>query len=585
MSRFGRSRPRKQGRWTGGCGRTAGAVVLTLALASCGAPDPAPPASESTRTLSLVIDGSGTVHAASGAAVVSCAASCDLSLEQGASVQLTAAPDVGLGFAGWGDACTGLETCLLDLDDDRIVSARFRAQVLTLFLVGDANVRALISPGPGGVGSLVCDRRCASWYDAPVAVSVNLETIESGSEVGEWTGCPTAVSPTFCYLNVEGPVEVTQTVVHPPTAQDDTVTTIEDTTLVVPAPGVLANDSDSPGDPLRADLDAAHPAAHGTVTLGADGGFHYRPEPDFAGRDRFRYWVTDAYGNRSAVATAELEIAARNDAPSFAIPADPPSVKDGAGPQRVPGFATELDAGGGDDERSQALHFSVTLVSSTGTLSFEEAPTIDPDGALHFTARPGTYGAASLRAVLVDDGGTAHGGVDTSEPRSFTVTVVPLRLTLVVHGNGAAVLDPAGDRHAYGTVVTITAEPDPGTKLRSWGGACADTSIRSKSCVVTVVADTYVSVNFAPVDTLAVGLLGGGDGRVISDPSGIDCASGEGGTCSAQFLAGETVELSAAPAPGSVFTAWEGCVTTGPSTCDVVLDGDRAVVARFDPTP
>ena len=44
-----------------------------------------------------------------------------------------------------------------------------------------------------------------------------------------------------------------------PVARDDTYTTNEDTPLVVPAPGVLGNDSDVDGDPLTSVLVSGPP--------------------------------------------------------------------------------------------------------------------------------------------------------------------------------------------------------------------------------------------------------------------------------------------------------------------------------------
>jgi len=60
-------------------------------------------------------------------------------------------------------------------------------------------------------------------------------------------------------------------------------------TLVVAAPGVLANDTDA--DPLTAILESD--VANGTLTLNPDGSFAYTPEPDFNGLDSFTYRATD----------------------------------------------------------------------------------------------------------------------------------------------------------------------------------------------------------------------------------------------------------------------------------------------------
>ncbi|CAK0772210.1 hypothetical protein CCP3SC5AM1_780003 [Gammaproteobacteria bacterium] len=70
-----------------------------------------------------------------------------------------------------------------------------------------------------------------------------------------------------------------------------------------------------------------------------------------------------------------------------------------------------------------------------------------------------------------------------------------------------------------------------------------------------------------------------GDGRVISNPVGIDCGSG----CSNDYNFGTNVTLTASPASGSMFAGWSGggCEGTGP--CIVVMNGGQSVKAIFDP--
>ena len=74
----------------------------------------------------------------------------------------------------------------------------------------------------------------------------------------------------------------------PPLAVDDFYETDMDVTLVVPAPGVMANDSDpNPGDRLVVELKDA--PLHGTVELAEDGSFTYVPNAGFFGKDSFTY--------------------------------------------------------------------------------------------------------------------------------------------------------------------------------------------------------------------------------------------------------------------------------------------------------
>ncbi|HEY7160258.1 MAG TPA: Ig-like domain-containing protein, partial [Acidobacteriota bacterium] len=65
----------------------------------------------------------------------------------------------------------------------------------------------------------------------------------------------------------------------------------ENQTLIVSAPGVLANDTDPEGDTLSAAL--VTPPAHGILTLNADGSFQYIPDFNFFGNDSFDYFASD----------------------------------------------------------------------------------------------------------------------------------------------------------------------------------------------------------------------------------------------------------------------------------------------------
>jgi len=71
---------------------------------------------------------------------------------------------------------------------------------------------------------------------------------------------------------------------------DDFYETDQDTSLNVPAPGVLGNDVDpDPTDNLRADLKTA--PLHGSIVLNEDGSFTYVPQAGFFGTDSFVYYM------------------------------------------------------------------------------------------------------------------------------------------------------------------------------------------------------------------------------------------------------------------------------------------------------
>ena len=109
---------------------------------------------------------------------------------------------------------------------------------------------------------------------------------------------------------------------------------------------------------------------------------------------------------------------AANNAPTFVVGPNQ-TVNEDAGPQSVSPWATAIDDG--DPESTQALTFNIT--GNTDPTLFSAGPSVSPSGVLTYTPAPNAFGSATIMLVLQDNGGTASGGVDTSGPQSFTITV------------------------------------------------------------------------------------------------------------------------------------------------------------------
>jgi Bacterial Ig domain len=111
-----------------------------------------------------------------------------------------------------------------------------------------------------------------------------------------------------------------------PLAADDSYTATSGQTLVVAAPGVLANDSTATGGQLTSDLISG--AAHGELTFNPDGSFTYIPDAQFVGLDSFTYSTHAArLASRPAIVTLSVM---------------PPSSGDGTGGGTGPGATPEL---------------------------------------------------------------------------------------------------------------------------------------------------------------------------------------------------------------------------------------------------
>jgi hypothetical protein len=114
--------------WGGDCAAAGSALQCTLP-ASGGAPRAVTVRFNALRALAVTIAGSGAGTVTSTPAGINCsqngAAGCTGSFADGATVTLSAAPDVNSTFGGWSGACTGTGTCTVTLSQAAAVTATF----------------------------------------------------------------------------------------------------------------------------------------------------------------------------------------------------------------------------------------------------------------------------------------------------------------------------------------------------------------------------------------------------------------------------------------------------------------------------
>ena len=158
---------------------------------------------------------------------------------------------------------------------------------------------------------------------------------------------------------------------------------------------------------------------------------------------------------------------------------------------------------------------------------------------------------------------------------SLNITGSGLGSATVTVGSGTCSSANCGNFSTNGTTVTMTANP-ASTVFGGWGGLCSGTQ---PTCSVTVNGKTAVSANFKKVFTLSVGRSN--PGTVTATPNGVDRALNCGGTCSAKFVDGSAVVLTATPPDGKTFVNWSGgCSGTDP-VCTVTIAKDTSVQAVF----
>jgi VCBS repeat-containing protein len=188
-----------------------------------------------------------------------------------------------------------------------------------------------------------------------------------------------------------------------PTASNTNFAVLHDTTLSVPAPGLLFTANDPDGDALTASL--VGQAQHGTATVNANGSFTYVPAGGYTGPDSFTYQVSDGTLT-SNVATVSLTVKATDTAPV--------AVADSYTLAHDTGLSTSASTGVlANDSDADGDPLSAVLVSGPT----HGALTLNPDGSFVYTPTVAFAGPDSFTYKAFD--GTTYSAVTTV---SLTVT-------------------------------------------------------------------------------------------------------------------------------------------------------------------
>ena len=135
-----------------------------------------------TATLTVIRSGTATGAVASntaGGAMIDCGTTCMAAFPIGTLVTLTATPDTGATFAGWGGACSGsTPTCSFTLSEDSSVTASFDIAQHHITITPTGNGVGMVTANVGGIA---CPGTCEA-------------TVPYGTQV---TLTPAAVAPSL----------------------------------------------------------------------------------------------------------------------------------------------------------------------------------------------------------------------------------------------------------------------------------------------------------------------------------------------------------------------------------------------------
>jgi hypothetical protein len=281
----------------------------------------------------------------------------------------------------------------------------------------------------------------------------------------------------------------------PPEAQDLATSTNEDVAVAIT---LAATDVDD--DPLTYSLVEGSGPTFGTLS-GTPPDLSYQPDPDSVEDDSFQYLANDGEDD-SNIATVTIMVQAVNDAPSFTKGPDQ-VIDEDAGPQTVGPWANDISPGPAD-ESGQTVTFSVT---NSNNALFSAQPSIDSIGTLTFTPALDQNGAATVTVTLSDDGLTSNGGVDTSEPQTFLITVNAVNDPPVAFPDTVTVDQNSGPNPLLSLLLNdIDIEEDPFTLL----------SVTQPEHGVTAIVDGFVTYapnrNYVGGDSFSYSITDGGSG-------------------------------------------------------------------------
>jgi uncharacterized repeat protein (TIGR02543 family) len=182
-----------------------------------------------------------------------------------------------------------------------------------------------------------------------------------------------------------------------------------------------------------------------------------------------------------------------------------------------------------------------------------------PDAGWSFAGWSGDLsGSASAQSIAMDD------------DRAVTATFVPApqhTLSVSVSGGGSVARVPDLPTYAQGSVVALSAVPDPGWVFGAWGG---DLSGTANPQPIAMLSDRFVSASFVPAPSHALHVVVVGSGSVVRAPD------------LPLYPQGSVVQLTATPSAGWSFAGWSGDVASSLNPVQVTVTGELTLIATFE---
>jgi len=486
------------------------------------------------RTLTVTKAGAGSGTVTSNPAGIDCGTTCSSAFDLGSMVTLSATPTMGSVFSGWsGGGCSGTGACTVTLSSATTVTATFTPLFYALTVSKAGTGSGTVTSVPAGVN---CGPDCSESYAHGTMVVLNASPA-AGSAFTGWAGAGCSGTGA-CMVTMAAANAVTATF----TAQPYLVTVVRAGTgggTVTSSPagidcGTDCSETVLGGSSLTL---TASPAVGSSFTGWAGGG-------------------CSGTAPCTLTVTAAVNVTATFTLNTYALTIGKP----GTGVGTVLSTPSGINCGG---DCSEAYPHGTSVVLTAAA---------DMSSTFAGWSGGGCTGTGTCTVTMT---------AATSVNATFNRNTYLLAVSKAGAGSGTVASTPAGidcgadcsEAYPHATFVTLTATPAAGSVFSGWSGGCTG----SGSCTVAMTSALSVTATFARAAyTLTVSKAGNDVGIVSSSPAGIDCGS----TCSATYLHGDLVTLTATPGVFAVFAGWSGACT-GTGSCTVTMTVARSVTATF----
>lgn len=489
--------------------------------------------------LNVTRSGSGTV--ASEPNGIYCGVDCSHSYSAGSVVALTATPDAGVTFVGWGGACSGTSGCIVTMDAAKNVVANFGFS-LTVEIDDEGDLApGTVTSQPAGIN---CGLDCTEAYNASTVVTL---TATPGANVvfNNWSGGGCSGSGT-CQVTMDQSKTVTaifRRVTH------TLGVSLSGDGLVISTPdGIQCEETGG---------DCSEPYPHGTnVSLEATA------DPGWT----FTGWSGACTGTGICNVTMDQSrnVTATFTQNQFALTVSRTGTGNGTVTSNPAGINCGVDC---NENYSVGTVVDLTATPAAGSSFSGWGGACTGTGACQVTMSQARSVSATFtintHQVFVTRAGTG-GGVVASASSPNQGSQINCGATCSVAFNHAS-------------TVVLTASPDSTSIFAGWSG-CPSPS--GNTCTISNLTSAQsVTATFTrQFRTLSVFTAGVGIGTVTSNPAGISCGS----DCTEDYILNTSVVLAATPNGSSVFASWSSCPSPSGNQCTVIMSSAASVTATFN---